>query len=280
MTMKMHYLSLCFVPLFFLSTIASAGLVLNPQRIVVLDRERTASLELLNTSDEAARFQIYFEHKKMREDGSIVDLDDNEINDGRQLAGDMIRYSPRRVNIESQGSQTIRLAVRRPKDLADGEYISHLALKQIPNKVEPVTNKTGEASAEEKALSFKVQPILKIAIPVIVRKGMLQASATISDISLVQEDERQPFVQLKLHRSGNRSLYGDVEIFRLEGNSTGTRVGFAKGIALYEPTLSRVVNVQVDKEVADPGTKLLVRFDEKGKYGGDNSVEQIITVQP
>ncbi|WP_231881154.1 hypothetical protein, partial [Oleiphilus sp. HI0123] len=39
----------------------SAGLVLNPQRIVLQDRERSASLDLLNTDDKAGRYQIYFE---------------------------------------------------------------------------------------------------------------------------------------------------------------------------------------------------------------------------
>lgn len=278
--MTIRSFTLCFTFLLLVSSVATAGLVLNPQRIVVLDKERTASLELLNNSDETARFQIYFEHKKMLEDGSIVDLDDNELNDGRILAGDMIRYSPRRVDIESQGSQTIRLAVRRPKDLPEGEYVSHLVLKQIPEKVASDANNKENAGGNDKALSFKVQPILKIAIPVIVRKGELQASASVSDISVIQADIEHPAIQLKLHRSGNRSLYGDIEIFKLEGNSVGTRVGFAKGIALYDPTQSRLVNVQIDKGIAKPGVQLLVRFDEKGKYGGDNLVEQIITVSP
>ena len=276
--MNVSKILISLIVFFLFSTIVSAGLVLNPQRIVVLDRERASSLELLNTSDESARYQIYFEHKKMLEDGSIVDIvaaEDTAIH-----AGDMIRYSPRRVDIKSKGSQTIRLAIRRPKDLPDGEYISHLALKQIPNKEVLVENESVNNASQEKELILKVQPVLKIAIPVIVRKGNLQASAALSDISNVQVNEANSYIQFKLHREGNRSLYGDVEIYELDSNEkTGERIGYAKGIALYDPTLSRLVRIQVEPSALTTGKRLLVRFDEKGKYGGNNLVEQVFVVQ-
>ena len=261
-----------------LSSTVSAGLVLNPQRIVVLDRERATSLELLNTSEETARYQIYFEHKKMLDDGSIVDVTDAD--EKKIRAGDMIRYSPRRVDIKSKGSQTIRLAVRRPKNLPDGEYISHLALKQKPNKQAPVIDTVDGGSSQEKELNLKVQPILKIAIPVIVRKGTLNAKALLSGISITKISDENQFIQFTLHREGNRSLYGDVEIYELDQeDNTSTRIGYVKGIALYDPTLSRLVKVQLDQATLTKGKKLLVRFDEKGKYGGTNQVEQVYSIQ-
>jgi len=275
--MNVLQIFISFIIFSLFSSLVSAGLVLNPQRIVVLDRERTSSLELLNTSDEIARYQIYFEHKKMLEDGSIVDI--SESDEEHIRAGDMIRYSPRRVDIKSKGSQTIRLAIRRPKNLPDGEYISHLALKQIPNKQAPIVNDINNDASLEKELSLKVQPILKIAIPVIVRKGELHASAALSDISNVHVNDASAYIQFTLGRDGNRSLYGDVEIYELDaGANPGARVGFAKGIALYDPTLFRLVRVQVNPSILVPGKKLLLRFDEKGRYGGNNLVEQVFTV--
>ena len=275
--MNVLQISISFIVFCLFSSLVSAGLVLNPQRIVVLDRERTSSLELLNTSDEIARYQIYFEHKKMLEDGSIVDISESDKEQIR--AGDMIRYSPRRVDIKSKGSQTIRLAIRRPKNLPDGEYISHLALKQIPNKQASIVNDANNDASQEKELTLKVQPILKIAIPVIVRKGELHASAALSDISTVQVNDASAYIQFTLGREGNRSLYGDVEIYELDTDTNaGARIGFAKGIALYDPTLSRLVRVQVGPSILVPGKKLLLRFDEKGRYGGNNLVEQIFTI--
>jgi len=277
--MNVSKVTLGFVIFCLFSSTVFASLVLNPQRIVVLDRERSTSLELLNTSNEPARFQIYFEHKKMLADGSIVDITDDEAKTIR--AGDMIRYSPRRVDIASKASQTIRLAIRRPKGLPDGEYISHLALKQIPNKETPVVNQSGAGSVEAKELILKVQPILKIAIPVIVRKGELHASAALSNIIKIQENENSAFIQFTLQREGNRSLYGDVEIYELDSSSKAAdRIGYAKGIALYDPTLARLVRIPVSSELLTAGKKLLLRFDEKGKYGGNNLVEQVFTVQP
>ena len=74
---------------------------------------------------------------------------------------------------------------------------------------------------------------------------------------------------------------GDVEIYELDANSkVADRIGYAKGIALYDPTLARLVSIPVNPEMLTAGKKLLLRFDEKGKYGGNNLVEQVFTVQP
>ena len=276
MTMKQSRLCVfAFLSLMY-AQVSHAGIVLNPQRIVVMGDENTASLELLNTSDQAERYQIYFENKKMLEDGSIVEIPEGE--GAGPYAGDMIRYSPRRVDIDAKGSQTIRLAIRRPNDLPDGEYLSHLALKQIPMNRESEESAKDSNPKDEKTLSFKVQPILKLAIPVIVRQGPLQATAALSDIAIEPAKEGAPTLHFKLHREGNRSLYGDVEIFQLEAGVIGSRIGFAKGLGLYTSSRSRLVRVPLEQKAFAAGQQLLVRFNENGKYGGDNLVEQIFTL--
>lgn len=252
----------------------SAGLVLNPQRIVLQDRERSASLDLLNTDDKAGRYQIYFEHKYMKEDGSIVDIENPE--EGGPYAGDMIRYSPRRVDIPAGGSQTIRIAARRPKGLAEGEYLSHLVLKQIPQKADansPATPKNDE----DIQLNLAVQPVLKLAIPVIVRKGASTTTASISDIQPIVQNEQVEELHFSLHRQGNFSLYGNVELYEKNGEQLGSRVGFIRGIALYTPTLKRLVKVRLSQAASLTGKEYLLRFTEDEKFGGSNVIEQTIT---
>jgi len=253
---------------------AIAGLVLNPQRIVLEDRERSASLDLLNTSNETGRYQIYFEHKIMKEDGSIINIQNPE--EGGPYAGDMIRYSPRRVDIPANQSQTIRLAVRRPKNLPDGEYLSHLVLKQIPN-IKSSDGETGSDKPEEKQLNLSVQPILKLAIPVIVRKGKLTTTADITDVTLIKKNELVEDLHFTLHRSGGFSLYGDVALFEKTEQDLGQRLGFIRGIALYDPTPKRLVKLHLDKPHDLSGKTLMLRFEENEKYGGTNKVEKILT---
>lgn len=257
--------------LLLFSTQSLASLVLNPQRIVLQDRERSASLDLLNTSEEMGRYQIYFEHKYMKEDGSIIDI----VNpaEGGPYAGDMIRYSPRRVDIPAGGSQTIRLAVRRPKDLNDGEYLSHLVLKQIPNK----TAQTGNSNNPDAQLNLAVQPVLKIAIPVIVRKGSSETLAHISEISPIFNDEGVEALHFTLNRKGKYSLYGNVELFEKNEQGLGKRIGYIRGIALYTPTAKRLVKVHFNETIPKGPKEYLLRFSEDEKFGGTNMLEQNIS---
>jgi len=251
----------------------NAGLEIHPKRIVMEDRDRAASLDLLNSGDATIRYQIFFEVKQISPDGKIVDvLNPDETG---PHAKDMIRYSPRRVDIPADGQQTIRLAVRRPKDLPDGEYISHLVFKEIPNKA-PVREK--EAELPDTVLKLSIKPTLRIAIPVIVRKGQLSATADISDLELVDEGEFGG-VAFQLHRQGTASLYGAVEVYEQVNGVLGERVGYGKGVAVYTSLEQRRVRIFLSQKPSEQATGLLVRFDEAGEFGGNNLVEKVITLK-
>jgi fimbrial chaperone protein len=267
--LSLQSLVLALVLLF--STQSFASLVLNPQRIVLQDRERSASLDLLNTSEEMGRYQIYFEHKYMKEDGSIVDI--ANPSEGGPYAGDMIRYSPRRVDIPAGGSQTIRLAARRPKDLNDGEYLSHLVLKQIPNKAAQSEN----PNSPDAQLNLAVQPVLKIAIPVIVRKGNSETSAHISDVKPILNEQGVEALHFTLNREGKYSLYGNVELFEKSQQGLGKRVGYIRGIALYTPTAKRLVKIHFNETLPKGPKEYLLRFSEDEKFGGTNMLEKNIS---
>lgn len=257
---------------FFLLAQAQAGLLINPKRVVLADRERSATLDLMNEGTEPARYQIFFEQKIMNAEGAIVDL--QELDEEGHYAKDMIRYSPRRVDIPAGQKQTIRLAVRRPKGLPDGEYISHLVFKEIPSKKEGAAEDNGE-----NMLKLAFRPTLKLAIPIIIRQGELVAGGSIEDIELSEAKEGPDTLSFMLNRDGSRSLYGDVEIFEMTDSQLGERIGFARGIALYTSTEHRRVKVPLTREVDPAVSTLFVRYDEGGKYGGTNLVELPYSLQ-
>ena len=242
-----------------------AGLLINPKRIVLEERERAAALDLLNDGTEKARYQIYFEQKVMRADGSIVDLE--ELDPEATYAKDMIRYSPRRVDIEPGARQTIRVAARRPKDLPEGEYVSHLVFKEIPIQV-PATKQS-----EEEELSVALKPKLKIAIPIIVRKGSLSASAGIKDVRYDESGGSNGAFVLTLTRVGGVSLYGSVEVYDYTEGSLGERLAVSKGVGVYTHVTERSVTVRLPQALKPGMKEFLIRFDEDEKYGGTNLVE-------
>lgn len=250
---------------------AYAGLLINPKRVVLEDRDRAASLDLLNEGQETIRYQIFFEQKRLNKEGKIVDVENPD--EGGPYAKDMIRYSPRRVDIPPGGKQTIRLAVRRPKDLANGEFLSHLVFKEIPAK-EPVSVVDSDLPDEVLQLTFK--PTLRIAIPVIVRKGELSATADISKAEFIADDGEFGSVVFQLHRDGDASLYGSVEVYEQTGAGLGERIGFGRGVALYTSLSERKVRLTLNKALKPGANQLLLRFDEAGKYGGNNLIEASI----
>jgi P pilus assembly chaperone PapD len=269
--MKLY--NLTFIIFLSFSFTASAGLLINPKRIVLNEGERGAALDLVNESNKTIRYQIFFKQKVMDSDGTIVDLPD-EKQDGI-YAKDMIRYSPRRVDIVGGGRQTIRIAARRPKSLADGEYLSHLVFKEIPIKTER------ETANGDDSFAVSIIPTLQIAIPIIVRNGSLSSVASIEGVKLEIDNEDDVFgsITFTLRREGYASLYGSVEVFEIIDGVVGDRVGHSKGIALYTSLEERFVRQRLSKPLSENASALLVRYDEDEKYGGSNLVEYTLNLK-
>src|SRR5690606_23596221 len=103
------------------------------------------------------------------------------------------------------GTQQVRILLRRPADLAPGEYRSHL---WIITETKPEGFSADGADASR---SFKLSIQPSLTMPVFVRHGNLDVSAQISDVrySAVPGGGSVSFV---LNRTGNRSLYGDINI--------------------------------------------------------------------
>jgi hypothetical protein len=267
----MKIFKLFFIALLTFSFSVSGALLVNPKRIVLSDGERGAALDLLNEGDQLVRYQIFFEQKIMTADGAIVDLPEDKQNG--VYAKDMIRYSPRRVDIAGGGRQTIRIAARRPKDLVDGEYLSHLVFKEIPIK------KEREKKDGDETFSVSINPVLKIAIPIIVRKGELSAVAALKSPRFDIDDSKNGSVLFQLVGDGDASLYGDVEVFEIIDGEVRDRVAYSKGVALYTNLEERLVRQRLNKPLSENASALLVRYDEDEKYGGSNFLEYTLTIK-
>jgi P pilus assembly chaperone PapD len=269
----MKLINLALIIFLICSFSASAGVLINPKRVLLSDGERGAALDLVNESENTIRYQIFFKQKIMAADGAIVDL---VVEDPDGIyAKDMIRYSPRRVDIVGGGRQTIRIAARRPKSLPDGEYLSHLIFKEIPNKIE------SKAATGDDVFSVSINPSLQIAIPIIVRKGSLSSIASLESVNLEASDKdfKNGSVTFKLRREGDMSLYGTVEVFELVDSVVGDRVGLSRGVALYTHLNERTVTQRLDRPLSENASALLIRYDEDKRYGGTNFIEYTLNLK-
>lgn len=60
-----------------------------------------------------------------------------------------------------------------------------------------------------------------MAIPVIIRVGDLNVKVSISDVNLVIDDN--PTLSFKMYREGNKSSYGDIDIYYINDDGTSQK---------------------------------------------------------
>jgi hypothetical protein len=231
-------------------------LLVAPTRVVFEGRTRAAELTLLNIGKQTATYRVTFSHLKMLETGELKEIETPEAGD--HFADDLIRYSPRQVTLDPNVAQTIRLQVRKPENLPDGEYRSHLLFRAVP----PESSQPAAAvESQEKATgySIKLTPIYGVSIPVIVRSGVTAVHTTLTDLAVrAPEAAGQPTtLEMKIRRDGNQSVYGNLRVVFTPASGKQQVVGVLNGVAVYTPNPDRIVRIALQPP---PGLAL-----EKGR---------------
>lgn len=215
--------------------IAAGQLMVSPTRIVFEGRDRTKQVNLINAGTETGRYRISFVQKRMADSGKLETL---EPGTEGNFSDSMVRFSPRQVTLPPGKSQVVRLMLRKPRDLAEGEYRSHMLFQSIPD---PVSSSVESLTGSEKGLKINLIPIVGISIPIIVEHGKLSASASLGDFELNPGNavKPQPLLSMTMHREGTRSVYGDFRISFTPAGGVAVIVGQINGVAIYSPNSKR-----------------------------------------
>ena len=220
---------------------ASAGigdLLVAPTRLV-LDGRRGTEVILNNIGDEPATYRISVEFRRMTPDGRLVDV--TEPTAEEKLAQEMIVYAPRRVTLVPNQPQSVRISARAPQGLADGEYRVHLLFRAIP-PARPVV--AAQDQPPPTGLRFALTPIYGVTIPVIARFGNLSAKAGIANVHLASH-EGKPAVALDLSRSGDRSTFGEVRVFK---PGVKEPIAIQRAVAVYKEVATRSVTIPLNED--------------------------------
>lgn len=244
--------------------LAASQLLVSPTRIVFEGRMRTAKVTLANTGDTTGRYRISFVRKQMNEAGNLVDIKEDVAG---MFSDTMVRFSPREVTLPPGQAQVVRLMLRKKSGLENGEYRSHMLFQALPDPTDTsIESLTGQDSEK---LQIQLIPVVGVSIPIIVRHGKLEASATLSNLKFQAAGKAngQPRLSLTIKREGNRSVYGDFKVTYYPIQGDPVVVSQANGVAIYTPNKERKLQLtlQTPPGVALKSGELQVTYLKHGE---------------
>lgn len=241
----------------------SQAVTIFPTRVVMTDKERTAQVEIVNSGTETESYSLQLERKRMTETGEFKAVS-GEVLPGELFADQIVRYSPRRITLAPGAGQTVRLMLKMPDGLPEGEYRSHLSVNRIPEASNVLSPAKQEKDPTD--INIKLTAYANIAIPVIVRHGKLNAQLEIRDAVLRPGTGKEPpIVEFTMQRTGTMSVYGDIAVTSVAENGTVEQVAAVNGVAVYVPNATRKARLTLrGKETLPSKGVLRVTFTEHG----------------
>lgn len=216
------------------SCFSQGNLLVTPRRIIFDGSRRVMELNLANTGQDTAKYNVSLVQYRMNENGSFTEI--FEPDPGQKFADKNLRFFPRTVTLPPNEAQVVKMQVTNVDKLLPGEYRSHVYFRSVPKQ-----DALGSESevADSSQVSIKLIPIFGITIPVIIRVGDDDTKVNINDLKFIEVNDTTKRVDFTFTRVGRMSVYGDLKITYVSTNGKETQIGAINGIAVYTPNTIR-----------------------------------------
>lgn len=258
---------------------ALADLMINPTRIVFDKNQRSAQIDVINDGTTPATYRLNVVNRRMTENGEFLPI--TVPGPGDQFAGQMFVFSPRQIVLQPGTQQLVRIALRKPAELASGEYRSHLTFDKVadPGLTNAIESQLKPGSNE---VGVNIAALIGVSIPIIVRHGETDASVTLTEVSIEKpKGPGQPgVVALLMNRAGNRSVYGDLSATFKSASGAEQVVAQAGGVSVYVPNALRRVKLTLQTPLGTvlSGGTLTVTYKERTADGGKLLAENTVQI--
>lgn len=225
---------------------AEAGqLLVTPTRLVLDGKTRHASLSLVNTGTTPTTYRISVLLRRMNAEGDLEEV--ATPTPAELIASKMARFSPREVTLPPGTTQNVRIQIRKPANMAPGEYRSHILFLEVPPAGSGRTAMSDLNGQKTDEVSFSIAQVYGVSIPLIVRHGETQVKVGLSDLAVLANPKpgEPGALRLTLNRSGNRSVYGTVKV-AFVGPSGVKELGESSSVAVYTGLDRRVAYVPLN----------------------------------
>lgn len=227
--------------LFSIALKAQGDLLLFPKRIVFEGSKKSQTINLANSGKDTVRYLISVVQVRMKEDGSFENI--SQPDSGQNFAGAYFRFFPRSVVLAPNEAQTVKVQLINTGDMKQGEYRSHIYFRAEGAK-KPLGEE--ELNKDSTSISVRLVAVFGISIPLIIRVGESTTKVAVSGALFDLKKDSVPSLKVTFNRTGNTSVYGDVSVDHISSSGKVTRVGIAKGMAIYTPNGVRHFNLQLD----------------------------------
>lgn len=268
MTKKILIFALIFSVCICATQNSAEALRITLKRVVFEGPKRAEVITIINNTDKEKTYRLGWRHFKMTPDKSLVAIPDDELTPDIKPVVDMVRFAPRRFTMPPKSSQQVRMMLRIPANLEDGEYRSHFWVRPEADVEELRAVAQNEQAKSGGKSGVTLQMLAGVTMPVIVRKGALQATASVESLS-ARESGGFVDVSFSIARAGNRSLYGDIDYICNPGVGEYA-IKVTRGIALYTEVDQRNFNFRIEKAPDQPRCNTLsIVFSESDGFIGD-----------
>lgn len=243
---------------------AQGNLLVAPIRVVFEGAKQKEDLNLTNIGQDTAVYLISFIHYRMKEDGSFLQLEN--VDSLTTRADKYLRIFPRKVVLPPGESQTIRMQYRKPADLKDGEYRSHLYFRAEKDvtALGMITTQTDTTK-----MSVSITPVFGISIPVIIRNGNLDYKMSLSDVQMTTVNDTVSGLTVNINRTGARSSYGNLTVEFVPAQGKSFMVGMANGVGVYTDLTTRKFSMYLRNRMEQrlKNGKLVIRYSTSREEG-------------
>lgn len=254
------------VGLFFLLLLVSvssfANLSISPNRVVFSDRDRVATLMLLNGGSEPVSYRLQWQHLQFNNDGELVESN----NSLQTMLSEMTRISPRQVTLAPNERQVVKLAIRKPKDLPNQEFRSYLNLAAQP------VGTTDEGQDK----GIRINLLISYNIPVIVRN-----TSEIPEVSFEKPsttvDNR---ITVTLNRTGLTSSSGNLVVLRHLADGKKQEIARINGANVYAEQASSRFDIPLFEAESNTPLKgtFTVRYEGSEQYKNHTFAESVFSL--
>jgi P pilus assembly chaperone PapD len=266
-TISKHLFKISILSVLFLihAGYAHAQMLVTPVQVTMEGRARSSEIIIVNTSDKTQTYRLgWKQYDQLQDSGGYTEvetLDPNKI-----YLQNMAVFSPRQVTLSPGEKQTIRIAVRRPAELPDGEYKSHLRFQILPAS-EPAPPVTPDPGLKENEIRVGARVNTSYNIPILYRAGDYDIKVDIESAQLSTNSKTGKLIaDIAVTRSGTHGAVGQLDIYHTPASGGGeTLVGQLANSSLFAEITRRNLKAPLNVSTLAPGNLRVVYLKAEGQ---------------